>query len=107
MVVRLIWCTRSPDSPASGLGATEGVPINAPRPLPRPVRAMRVRLREQFYQSKQQTDPGILDGDKTPEGGRFACPVPTRKIFEKKCIDTAGRNSVSHAPGSEQAEDFY
>src|SRR4029077_12743397 len=58
MFTKLIWCTRSPDSIASGRVATEGVPINAPRPLPRPVRAMRLRLREQFHQRKQQSDSG-------------------------------------------------
>jgi hypothetical protein len=35
--------------------AADGVPINAPRPLPRPDRAMRLRLREQFHQRKQQS----------------------------------------------------
>jgi len=35
--------------------ATDGVPINAPSPLPRPDRAMRLRLREQFHQRKQQS----------------------------------------------------
>jgi hypothetical protein len=55
MFVKLIWWTRSPDSIASGRVATEGVPINAPRPLPRPDRAMRLRLREQFHQRKQQS----------------------------------------------------
>src|SRR5437773_7094998 len=52
---KLIWWIRSPDSLASGRVATEGVPINAPRPLPRPDRAMWLRLREQFHQRKQQS----------------------------------------------------
>src|SRR6266487_386075 len=57
MVAKLIWCTLSPDSAASVRVATDGVPISAPRPLPRPVRAMRLRLREQSEQRKQQTAP--------------------------------------------------
>src|SRR5262249_4930997 len=55
MVARLIRCTLSPDSPVSGRVVAEGVPINAPSPLPRPDRAMRLRLREQFHQRKQQS----------------------------------------------------
>jgi hypothetical protein len=55
MFARLIWCTLSPDSPVSARVAADGVPINAPRPLPRPDRAMRLRLREQFHQRKQQS----------------------------------------------------
>src|SRR4030088_2218736 len=44
---------RSPESTA--VGATGGRPLmSAPRPLPRPDFAMRLRLPEQHYQSKRQ-----------------------------------------------------
>jgi hypothetical protein len=53
MLARLIWCTLSPAS-APSLGAeTAGVPMSAPRPLPKPERAMRLRLPEQTPQRKQ------------------------------------------------------
>src|SRR5437773_10957995 len=55
MVAKLIWCTLSPDSPVSARVAADGVPISAPSPLPRPDRAMWLRLREQFHQRKQQS----------------------------------------------------
>jgi hypothetical protein len=55
MAAKSIWCTLSPDSDPSVRGATEGVPISAPRPLPRPDRAMRLRLPEQVHQRKQQS----------------------------------------------------
>src|SRR6266850_4232849 len=55
MVAKLIWWTLSPDSPVSGRVAADGVPISAPSPLPRPDRAMGLRLREQFHQRKQQS----------------------------------------------------
>jgi len=35
------------------------VPISAPRPLPRPERAMRLRLPEQLYHGKRQSAPSI------------------------------------------------
>src|SRR6266487_4308741 len=57
MVAKLIWCTLSPASSPSVRAATEGVPINAPRPLPRPDRAMRLRLPEHTQQRKQQSAP--------------------------------------------------
>ena len=55
MLAKLIRCTLSPDSATSVRMATDGAPISAPRPLPRPDRAMRLRLREQPHQRKQQT----------------------------------------------------
>src|SRR5882724_2527974 len=40
MLVSLIWCTFWPASDPSLGMATEGVPISAPRPLPKPERAI-------------------------------------------------------------------
>src|SRR6266404_7727312 len=40
MLVSSIWCTLSPASDPSLGVATEGVPISAPRPLPKPERAI-------------------------------------------------------------------
>src|SRR6267154_4626753 len=40
MLVSSIWCTFSPASDPSLDVATEGVPISAPRPLPKPERAI-------------------------------------------------------------------
>src|SRR5215217_1343055 len=40
MLVSSIWCTFSPASDPSLGVATEGVPISAPRPLPKPERAI-------------------------------------------------------------------
>src|SRR6266542_2197139 len=141
MFAKLIWCTLSPGSPVSGRVATDGVPINAPSPLPRPDRAMRLRLREQFHQRKQQSpqraheigEAGLCERQLLAEisgsvrvfSGRtsnsatevtltargapspFAGYAPSLDKSLKKCIDTGRRNSLSHAPGSEQAEDFY
>src|SRR6266540_2230568 len=138
---KLIWCTLSPGSPVSGRVATDGVPINAPSPLPRPDRAMLLRLREQFHQRKQQSpqraheigEAGLCERQLLAEisgsvrvfSGRtsnsatedtltargapspFAGYAPSLYKSLKKCIDTGRRNSLSHAPGSEQAEDFY
>jgi hypothetical protein len=40
--------------------------------------------------------------------GRELCPArASYKKFRKKGIDITGQNSLSNAPGSEQAEDFY
>src|SRR5438309_9785433 len=55
MFAKMIWWTRPPDTITSGRAETDGVPINAPRPLPRPVRAMRLRLREHSVQRKPQS----------------------------------------------------
>src|SRR3954468_16171559 len=55
MLVSSIWCTLSPVSDASLGAATAGVPISAPRPLPKPERAMSVRLPKQTSQRKQQS----------------------------------------------------
>src|SRR5438309_12072572 len=55
MFAKMIWWTRPPDTITSGRVETDGVPINAPRPLPRPVRAMRLRLREHSVQRKPQS----------------------------------------------------
>src|SRR6266480_3892338 len=57
MLAKLIWCTLSPDSATSVLAVMEGVPISAPRPLPRPERAMGLRLPEQLDHGKQQSAP--------------------------------------------------
>src|SRR5437016_10137948 len=62
ILARLIWCTLSPDSATSVLAGMEGVPISAPRPLPRPERAMQLRLPEQRYHGKQQSAPSIHFG---------------------------------------------
>jgi|SRR6476620_9328503 len=59
ILARSIWCTLSPDSATSEAAATDGVPISAPRPLPRPERAMGLRLPEQLYQGNQQSVPHI------------------------------------------------
>src|SRR6266567_5304923 len=40
MLAKLIWCTLSPDSVTSVPVAAEGEPISAPRPLPKPERAI-------------------------------------------------------------------
>src|SRR5438132_2783806 len=61
MLAKLIWCTLSPDSATSERAVTVGVPISAPRPLPRPDRAMRLRLTEQLYQGKQQSQRQYCD----------------------------------------------
>src|SRR5262249_12490276 len=50
-LAKLIWCTLSPASPPSLGVATIGVLISAPRPLPKPERAMRLRLPVQTDQS--------------------------------------------------------
>src|SRR5438067_4586012 len=57
MVAKSIWCTLSANSSPSLRAATEGAPISAPRPLPRPDRAMRLRLPELPQQRKQQSAP--------------------------------------------------
>src|SRR6266480_2151897 len=63
MLANSIWCTLSPVS-ATSLGAgTVGVPISAPRPFPKPERAMRLRLPEQTRQRKQQS---VVRGQTTP-----------------------------------------
>src|SRR5262245_36784713 len=59
MLVSSIWCTLSPVSDPSLGVATAGVPISAPRPLPKPERPMPVRLPEQLYQGKQQSPQSI------------------------------------------------
>lgn len=75
MLASLIWWTLSPGSAASVRATAAGVPINAPRPLPRPDRAMRQRLREQPDQRKRQSAslqwPEILNGRATRR-----CPWP-------------------------------
>src|SRR6266480_7613399 len=40
MLAKLIWCTLSPDSVTSVPVTAEGGPISAPRPLPKPERAI-------------------------------------------------------------------
>ena len=123
MFARLIRCTLSPDSPVSARVAADGVPINAPSPLPRPDRAMRLRLREQFHQRKQQIRAVVRAIGKSwkaelPMSGRTlrilavrppsqawslisdGSAPPSQKVL-KKCIDTERRNLVSRAPGSE------
>jgi hypothetical protein len=57
----------------------EGVPISAPSPLPRPERAMPLRLPEQLYQGKQQSAQSISTLNK-------ALPPPKKEF--KKSIDT-------------------
>src|SRR6476620_3694588 len=57
MAAKSIWCTLSPASSPSVRAATEGVPISAPRPLPRPDRAMCLRLPEHTQQRKRQSAP--------------------------------------------------
>src|SRR5438874_11988189 len=91
MVAKLIWCTLSPDSPVSARVATDGVPINAPSPLPRPDRAMRLRLREQFHQRKQlsvqehtkQTTEKPIVHNKRPDE-IFACCHACRAVAGRR-----------------------
>ena len=129
IVARLIRCTLSPDSPLSGRIVAEGGPINAPSPLPRPDRAMRLRLREQFHQRKQQSARSYGIGDL--KGGRlqrlnkrmssgavprkgsqelalhFARLWPSLKKKIKKSIDTSSRNFLSHADAPKTDREFY
>jgi hypothetical protein len=132
MFAKLIWCTLSPGSPASARVATDGVPINAPSPLPRPDRAMRLRLREQVHQRKQQSlqrahETGearlserqllaeifgsfrVFSGrtsNSATEGHADASRSSFSQKSFKKCIDTETRNLVSRTPGSKADEGF-
>src|SRR5207249_7784321 len=98
-LARLIWCTLSPGSATSVLATMEGVPISAPSPLPRPERAMPLRLPEQLYQGKQQSAQSISTLKR-------AAALPPEKEF-KKSIDTKTRNSVSTWMVPKQTKDFY
>src|SRR5712671_488302 len=69
MLVSSIWCTLSVASDPSLGVTTAGVPIKAPRPLPKPERAMRLRLPEQSSQRKQQS-AGQCPNRTTPRASR-------------------------------------
>src|SRR5205809_5022260 len=110
---RLIWYTLSPDSATSVLVAMEGVPISAPRPLPRPERAMRLRLPEQPPQRKQQPAPSSRALPFYLAPNRLSLPLeiaslppprppPQKKVKKslKKVIDTHSPNLVSTRHGS-------
>src|SRR5437867_11400538 len=90
MAAKSIWCTLSPGSSPSVRAATEGAPINAPRPLPRPDRAMRLRLPEQPQQRKQQSRP----------------PAPAVRHFEGRSSRTLGEARRSLKKVSEKALTF-
>src|SRR6266704_1853064 len=97
MVAKSIWCTLSANSSPSLRAATEGVPISAPRPLPRPDRAMRLRLPELPQQRKQQSAP---ISPAIPTFGRAELynvggGEALLKKNSKKSIDIHRRNSVS------------
>src|ERR1700751_3136740 len=91
MAAKSIWCTLSTDSSPSVRGV-KGVPISAPRPLPRPDRAMRLRLPEQVHQRKQQsmahrqeTDTRfcrakLLDTEEAARSLKKILEKPTREI---------------------------
>src|SRR5437773_12445634 len=88
MAAKLIWCTLSPASSPSVRAATEGVPINAPRPLPRPDRAMHLRLPEHTQQRKRQSAPhqpgrrNILeDGTLRHRGGKAFLKKNLKKVL--------------------------
>src|SRR2546426_6307572 len=78
MFARLIWCTLSPDSPVSARVAADGVLINAQRPLPRPDRAMRLMLREQFHQRKQQS---TLERGRSGDPGRRSSQCLAERFY--------------------------
>src|SRR5437867_7659613 len=112
MVAKLIWCTLSPDSPVSARVAADGVPINAPSPLPRPDRAMRLRLREQFHQRKQQSAipcrclPSRQDARWPHSQDGCATPLLQKKF--KKNVLTPKTEIWYHAPlAPKQTKDFY
>src|SRR5437870_7056778 len=122
ILAKLIWCTLSPDSATSVLAAMEGVPISAPRPLPRPDRAMRLRLPEQLYQRKLSclgSRAGCGDRrlrrplqwhGKPHQQAPKASLLPIARFSPlkkfKKSIDTQNRNLVSTGLAPEQTKDF-
>src|SRR5439155_15048792 len=104
MFAKSIWCTLSPASALSLGAGTTGVPISAPRTLPKPERAMRLRLPEQTPQRKQQCLTRRPDRNWGYSALRNLRYGDRKKPLKKYCHSNT-KCSIT-AEGSKQTKDF-
>jgi hypothetical protein len=81
------------------------VPIKAPRPLPKPERAMRLRLPEQGSERKRQSVGPVPESLLAPSLRRSSSDLAPEKHF-KKNIDNRNQNRVSRRKVPKETKTF-